>query len=962
MRDVGALHCAVVARYALAIAMLALALLPALALTPAQKRVDFSAAAPFVELGSALTAYHSAGGADSGNTRWEIMAAANQSPNPATRILTAEDPPDEILRFFPHHARPAIRQIASSDPDVVAEPAQAYGRHAFRVVIPAGRTVSLALRLTDTDASPSVAAWNEAAIAAHNRQLAVYFAAVAGLLAAALAIATGLAVMTGLPASFWAAFTLLALFLSRLAASGVFDSLGSPDIGGPYALTAMLSGLAFAAAIRLVDAIAPLKDVWRGATVWLVRVAVSIAFLSLLAFIGVPGAMLATEAIVVVGTALLTVYLVNCGRKGVQAARSASPPAVVFSLVAAAGAAAALGAFANPALPGVIGGFTAAGAVLLVLAIASENAAAAVAQNDAESEDTESAWDAIAASHQGVFDLDLENERLNLSPEAALLAGLKENELSIAHKDWLACVHAEDRDVYLQAMEDFRAHPGTAFRVEFRRAGKESREAWLELRATMLPGEISGARCLGLLADVSARMESDAGTSVRDELGRAPGRPELLAALGKLHGQSGAAVALVDIDRFKSIHASLGDEGGDKVLVAFAQRLARTFGENTPVYRVGGDSFAVVTQGDDSGIEVARAAFVGLMKRPVEVDGRDVHVAASVGLARMDDATAPEEVLKRAQSALADAKRRGGGNWRWHDPAMVPAADAVALEASLRTALRNGEMETHFQPIMRLDDGSLVAFEALLRWNHPAKGLLEPAEFIGHSEQSGLIVELGKFALEQAVQELARWQRYFPLNPPLAVSVNLSRRQLDGGEFENAVAELLGKAVVERGSLIVELTESSVSSAPDDVQRLERLKGFGVALALDDFGTGLSTLSQLKSLPFDALKIDRSFLGPRKDDAEDRSGRAVLRSIVELAHGLGLSVVAEGVETAEDADMLKDMGCDLAQGYHFSAPLPKGDILAFIARHHAGVAPGTKESSGVSGVGGKAGDVDSQLS
>jgi len=195
--------------------------------------VEFSNAAPMIELRTALSPYHAASSLQADGTRWHIMIATNQLPRAVTRILLAEEPPDSALRLFPHHARPSIRQVASSDPDVIVEPAQAYGRHAFQVTIPAARSVSIAMRLSDAEDRPMVAAWGTGALAAHNRQVAVFFAAVAGLIAAALAITTGLAVMTGHAAPRWGAFTLLAIFLSRLASSGVFDSIGATNVGGP---------------------------------------------------------------------------------------------------------------------------------------------------------------------------------------------------------------------------------------------------------------------------------------------------------------------------------------------------------------------------------------------------------------------------------------------------------------------------------------------------------------------------------------------------------------------------------------------------------------------------------------------------------------------------------------------------------------------------------------------------------
>jgi diguanylate cyclase (GGDEF)-like protein len=948
--------------------------------------VQFSDAAVRIELKAALSPYHAASSLEADGSRWHIMTVANQLPRTVARVLIAEESPNVALRIFPRRARPAIRQIASSDPDVIVEPAQAYGRHAFRVIVPAARTVSIALKLSDADDHPMVAAWSEGALSAHNRQLAVFFAAVAGLIAAALAITTGLAVMTDHAAPRWGAFTLLAIFLSRLATSGVFDSIGAVNVGGPYGLSALLAGLSLAAGICLTDTIAPLDNVWAQGMPWRGRVLIALVLLSLLAFIGVPGAMLTIEIIVVIGTAMLVAYLVHCGRLGSQAARVAAPSAAVFALVAGAGAVVALGGFSDsPAAPGVIGGFAAAGAVLLALAIAAGEGIAILparrstaaplplparelergpAQRASAVSEDEVAPLAIGASHQGVFDFDIENGRVRLSQESAAILGLPNGTTFLSNDDWVSRIHAEDREVYLSAMDDYRAHPGLAFRVEFRLASTAGRHPWFELRATMLGEGSRASRCLGLLADVTTRKESESVVAPREGLGILPNRGAWMADLER-RGQQlrDTAIAVLDIDRFKSIHASLGDEGGDAVLADFAQRLSASFG-HTQVYRVGGDSFAFTFDEASSSSDAFAATLTETLKYPLLLNGREIYVSASAGIAVGSDARTPEELVAKAIRALSDAKRQGGGCSRLYEPGLdnAPIVDSVVLETELRQALKKDEIEVVFQPIMRLDDGTLSGFEALLRWKHPVKGLVGPSGFIGHSEHTGSIIELGKLALQQAAVELARWQRFFPVTPPLTVSVNLSRRQLQDTEFETLLIGVLSKAGLVPGTLKLELTESAVSEIDDANLRLSRLKAAGAGLAIDDFGTGLSALSQLRGLPFDSLKIDKSFLVQREDDGGEGSS-SILRSIVSLAHELELAVVAEGVETARDAQWLKDIGCDYGQGYYFSPALPRSDVLAFIARHHGGQtsAQGVDVPSGMTGVSGKPGDGDPQL-
>jgi EAL domain-containing protein (putative c-di-GMP-specific phosphodiesterase class I) len=282
------------------------------------------------------------------------------------------------------------------------------------------------------------------------------------------------------------------------------------------------------------------------------------------------------------------------------------------------------------------------------------------------------------------------------------------------------------------------------------------------------------------------------------------------------------------------------------------------------------------------------------------------------------------------------AKKRGGDCALVYDKALKAGAppDAVALEADLRRALEQSEIAVFYQPIMRLSNRTVAGFEALLRWNHPERGLVEPADFIAHSEETGLIVGLGKFALEQAAGDLSHWQRYFPVTPPLFASVNLARRQLRDSGFEQLFAQVASTNRIEPGSLKLEITESAMGNDNDLSPVLTRLKETGAGLAIDDFGTGASSLSRFRTMPFDTIKIDRSFLARNSGSALGNDSAVILSSIVGMAHELGRAVVVEGVESEEDAAWLASLGCEFGQGYYFSAPLAQTEALAFIARHY----------------------------
>jgi diguanylate cyclase (GGDEF)-like protein len=556
------------------------------------------------------------------------------------------------------------------------------------------------------------------------------------------------------------------------------------------------------------------------------------------------------------------------------------------------------------------------------------------------------AIEAIGASYQGVFEIVFPSGEVILSREAASLLGLPAGRLAKA--EWLERIHPDDRGTYEQALDDFGAQAGVAFRIEFRARAEDGRYPWFELRATMKGKDGAPAeRCVGLIADVTVRKESEAAAmerDLRDPLTGLGNRVALMEELEKLGEKlRDVTFAMLDIDRFKTIHSSLGDQGGDDVLASLAQRLTRRFTGLSQVFRVGGDAFAVLARGkpDEVGEEL-----VSVCGGAHLLNGRNVFAPASVGVAEGAGARDPIDLLKNAELALIQAKRQGGDCARVYTRELesLAPADTVALEAALRRALEENQIEVFYQPIVRLSDRSVAGFEALLRWRHPSKGLVSPGDFIAHSEETGLIVALGKLALKRASTDLAQWQRFFPLAPPLFASVNLSRRQFSDPGLEDVLKEHLNGMAP--GTLKLEITESAIASDIDAPALMTRLKALGAGLAIDDFGTGLSSLSQLKDLPFDTVKIDKSFLSRHGGSDAASDSEVVLASVVALARDLKRSLIVEGVETESDAARLADLGCEFAQGFLFSEPLTPKDALTYIARHYR------VGKSGASGVGG----------
>jgi diguanylate cyclase (GGDEF)-like protein len=418
---------------------------------------------------------------------------------------------------------------------------------------------------------------------------------------------------------------------------------------------------------------------------------------------------------------------------------------------------------------------------------------------------------------------------------------------------------------------------------------------------------------------------------------------EELEQLGKRF--AGATFALLDIDRFKSIHASLGDSGGDDLLTQVSERLVKRFKGVAEVFRVGGDAFAILFTGSMGAPEAVGVELVETCAAPYPNAGRNIFAPASVGIAVGQSARDPLDLLKNAELALLQAKRLGGSCARVYSPDLEQLApgDAVALETDLRRAIEDKQLDVYYQPIVRLADNTVAGFEALLRWNHPTKGLVSPSDFIAHSEETGTIVALGRFALERAAHDVAQWQRFFPLKPPLFVSVNVSRRQLRDSDFGAFLGSLLKGAAIAPATLKLEVTESTVAANQDVQAELERCRALGAGISIDDFGTGVSSLSQLKTLPFDTIKVDQSFLAKHTDASTAADGDTVLRSIISLAQNLKRSVVVEGVESQADAQWLKQLGCEYAQGFYFSEALPSAGALEYIARHF--------DASGASGLG-----------
>ncbi|MCO8276245.1 EAL domain-containing protein [Actinoplanes sp. TRM 88003] len=405
-----------------------------------------------------------------------------------------------------------------------------------------------------------------------------------------------------------------------------------------------------------------------------------------------------------------------------------------------------------------------------------------------------------------------------------------------------------------------------------------------------------------------------------DQLARQPIRP----------GQH-TAILLVDLDRFKPINDTFGHEAGDAVLIAAADSMRRVIRDGDLAGRLGGDEFAVLLQRLPTR-EAAGAAATRLLealRQPVIFGEHLLMVEASIGVAIRDDRDASgETLLQQADTALYAAKRAGRGRFEYYSDVM----DTKAREAELRRAVADDELVVFFQPAVDLATGELRGVEALVRWNHPVRGLLGPGEFIDLAEETGAVVPLGAWVLRAACREVAGWRADLPDADPLRLAVNLSPKQVAQADLVRTVESVLAETGFPPARLTLEITESVILQPdPLTIGRLQDLRDFGIQLAVDDFGTGYSALSYLRRLPVTVLKIDRSFVTGIADDAEARS---VCEAVVHLGEAFKMHVVAEGIETADQAAALIDMGCSIGQGFFFHRPLPPAEAGSLIRRQY----------------------------
>jgi len=548
---------------------------------------------------------------------------------------------------------------------------------------------------------------------------------------------------------------------------------------------------------------------------------------------------------------------------------------------------------------------------------------------------------ALTGAGDMIWDWDVSADKVFTSPETEALLGLKRGSLEGPAAGWLEVLHPLDRDRFRAVLDSVLEQRRGRLSQDFRLRTPDGHYLWFALKARPVVGSDGEVvRLVGTLTDVTEfknaeeRLLHDA---VHDNLTGLPNRElfldrlEGVLAFAKADPAIKPTVIVIDLDRFKQVNDSVGIAVGDSILLTLARRLGRLLKPQDTLARLAGDQFALILLSERDSERII--AFADTLRKglraPITFNDRELALSASMGIALSDGQPhRADEVLKDAELAMYHAKRIGGDRIEIFKPSMrARKNDRVTLESELRQAIERDEITMVYQPIVRLEDRSVAGFEAMPRWDHPKMSRCSPSEFIAAAEEVGLVVDLGMFMLERTARQLSAWQRNSRQRDPVFASVNVSSRQLLRQDLIHDLRTVISRAGLARGTLKLELTESLIMENPEHAaQMLQRIRELGAGLALDDFGTGHSSLAYLQRFPFDTIKIDQSFVR-----ANGKGTRPViLRSIISLAHDLGMEVVAEGAETDSDAVELYQLGCEYAQGLHFGEPMSAEDAKALL--------------------------------
>ena len=542
---------------------------------------------------------------------------------------------------------------------------------------------------------------------------------------------------------------------------------------------------------------------------------------------------------------------------------------------------------------------------------------------------------AVRATRDVIYDWDMLANLVVWNANTEPMLGFTLEELEGPVEAWSARIHPDD----LSAVEQQRAEVferRETFLSEYRFQRKDGGYADL-LDRGLVVRDAGGApvRMVGAITDMTERKraaEAVQHMALHDPLTDLPNRTLLQdrlhqAILLAQRDKTPLTLAVLDLNRFKEVNETLGHQAGDRLLQQVAQRLLRALRASDTVARVGGDEFALLLGNADlQGATHAVSKVLQALENPFVVEGHTLTIGASIGIAPYPEhGDSVSALMRRADVAMYEAKRAGGGFAVYDERSDQQLPSHLTLAAELRRAIQQDDLVLHFQPQVRMGSGQLEGIEALVRWRHAQRGLLVPEQFIPLAEQTGLIGPLNYWVIDAAIRQRQAWRMD---GLELSVAVNLSMRDLQNSELPRIVARLLGRWNLPASSLKLEITESTVmADLALAIEVLGRLRELGTRIALDDFGTGYSSLSHLQRLPADELKIDRSFI---RDVATNDGDAAIVRAAIDLGHTLGLTVVAEGIETEGAWNLLSALGCDVGQGFFLSEPLPAAELTSLL--------------------------------
>lgn len=563
----------------------------------------------------------------------------------------------------------------------------------------------------------------------------------------------------------------------------------------------------------------------------------------------------------------------------------------------------------------------------------------------------------VRSANIGTWDWDLPSGRIMFNDVAQTMLGYAPGEWSPHVRQWEQIIHPDDIEIARRAVDDHFEGRTPEYRCEHRLRHKDGRYRWiLDVgRVTQRGPDERPIRAMGVHIDITAARTAEEALRTAARTDRLTGLPNRALFTDRLQQavlrskrlkDYHFAVLFLDFDRFKTINDSLGHEVGDQLLQEIARRLQQTIRAGDSLSRqarghtnarLGGDEFVVLLDGLDSPASAVTVAdrLIQVFSEPYRLGQHEVYSTASIGIVTSDiGAGSADDVLRDADTAMYEAKLAGKGRYVVFDVSMRQRVQQrLRLETDLRRALDLGQFHLQYQPIVSLQDRVIDSFEVLLRWTHPVRGSISPAEFIPIAEDTGVIASIGEWVLRESCRQFMTWRATMGAHAPPSISVNLSRNQLLLPDLPETIGRIIDETGIPPACLHLEVTESAVMKDTDAAARtLRKLKALGVMLAMDDFGTGYSSLSCLQQFPFDVLKIDRSFIA---NLSHGRHYAALVQAVVQLARNLNIAVVAEGIETTEQALLLQSLECAYGQGYLFSRPLPPEQVPEYRLAPHA---------------------------